>query len=249
MRHAAEPAQVEIPLEGLARQSVLFETPLQHVQFVHPLATADDFAVAFAGEHIDAQHDLGPFRIGLEVKCFHFRGITVDHQRAIEVFSEQRLIGAAEVAAPGDLAALGLQDLHRLVVRHSRERRLDGFEFGEIAFERLQLGLAVLKHALDDEADQFLGDALHVFQRGVGHLWLHHPELSQMAARLRFLGAESRAEAIHVSEGHSRGFVVELSGLSQVKLFLVEVIHLEKAGGALARGRREDWRVDQREAV
>ena len=59
MRHATEAAQVEVPLEGLERQAMLRQTPLQHVQFVNPLTAADDFAVAFAGQHIDAQYNLG----------------------------------------------------------------------------------------------------------------------------------------------------------------------------------------------
>ena len=52
---------------------------------------------------------------------------------------------------------------------------------------------------------------------GVGDLGLDHPELGQVAARLRLLGAERRAEAVHAAERHRVGFVVELAALRQVR--------------------------------
>ena len=70
-----------------------------------------------------------------------------------------------------------------------------------------------------------------------------------MPPRLGFLGAESRPKAIHLAERHRGGFVVELAGLSQVSLIVVEVIHLEQGGRAFAGRRRENGRVHQREAV
>ncbi len=77
----------------------------------------------------------------------------------------------------------------------------------------------------------------------------HHPELGEMAARLRLFGAERRAETVGLAERHRRGFVVELPGLGQVDLLVAEVVDLEQRGRALAGRRREDRRVDQREAV
>ena len=113
----------------------------------------------------------------------------------------------------------------------------------------LQFLAPVLQHAADDEDDHLLGHALHVFQRGVGHLRLHHPELGQVAARLGFLGAEGGAEAVDLAERHGGGFVIELAGLREVGLVVVEVIHLEQRGGAFAGRRREDGRIHQGEAV
>ena len=165
------------------------------------------------------------------------------------VLGEQGLVGAAEIAAPLDFAALGLQNLDRVVVAHARERRLDGFQLGDVALQALQFFAAVLQHAAHDEDDHLFGHALHVFQRGVGHLRLHHPELGEVAARLGFLGAERGAEAIHLAERHGGGFVVELAGLRQVGLVVVEVIHLEQRGGAFAGRGREDGRIHQGEAV
>ena len=90
---------------------------------------------------------------------------------------------------------------------------------------------------------------LYVFQIGVGHLRLHHPELGQVAARFGFFGAKGRAEAIDLAEGHGGGFVVKLAGLRQIHLLVLEIIHLEQGGGAFAGCRREDRRVHQHEAV
>ena len=109
--------------------------------------------------------------------------------------------------------------------------------------------LAVLQHAPDDEHDQLFGHPLHVFEIGVGHLRLHHPELGQVAARLRLLRAERRPEAVDLAERHGVGFVVELAGLRQVHLLVFEVIHFEQRRGAFAGGGREDRRIHQREAV
>ncbi len=70
-----------------------------------------------------------------------------------------------------------------------------------------------------------------------------------MAARLGLLGPEGGAEGIDLAEGHGGGLVVELAGLRQVDLLLVEVVDLEQRGGSFAGGRREDGRVEQRESV
>ena len=165
------------------------------------------------------------------------------------LLGEHGFVGAAEIAAPLNFAALGLQNLHRVVVAHARKRRLDGLQLGDVALQPLQLFAAILQHAAHDEDDHLFGHALHVFQGGVSHLGLHHPEFGQMAARLGFFGAEGGAEAVDLAERHGRGFVVELAGLRQVGLFVVEVIHFEKRGGAFAGRGGEDGRVDQGEAV
>ena len=58
VRNAAEAAQIQIPVERFARQMVLVETLQQQFQIVDALAAADDFAVAFRRDEIDAQRDL-----------------------------------------------------------------------------------------------------------------------------------------------------------------------------------------------
>ncbi len=70
-----------------------------------------------------------------------------------------------------------------------------------------------------------------------------------MAAGLRFLGAERRAEAVDPAERHRVRFVVELTALRQVRGLVVEVLRRKQRGRALAGGRREDRRVGEDEAA
>ena len=121
--------------------------------------------------------------------------------------------------------------------------------FDGIALQHFQLFLPVLEHAADDINHQLFGHALHFFEIGVSHLRLHHPELGQVAARLRFFRAKGRPEAVHFAERHRVRFVVKLAGLRQIHFLVFEVIHFEQRRGAFARRRREDRRIHQREAV
>ena len=59
----------------------------------------------------------------------------------------------------------------------------------------LEVGAALFEDALDDEADELFGELHHVVEVGVGDFGLDHPELGEVAARFRFLGAEGWAEA------------------------------------------------------
>src|SRR6185437_6840747 len=84
MWHGTKAAQVEIPVEGLARELVFVETFFEKRQIVNPLAAANDFAITFGSDDIDAESDFGAVRIGLKVKCFNFGGVTIDDDGAIE---------------------------------------------------------------------------------------------------------------------------------------------------------------------
>ena len=99
----------------------------------------------------------------------------------------------------------------------------------------------------DDRDDEILRQRHHVVERGVGHLGLHHPELGQVAARLRFLGPERGTEAVHAAQRHGVRLVVKLSALGQERSGGVEVGDRKEGRRALARGRREDRRIDQHE--
>jgi hypothetical protein len=59
VRHGAVAAQVEVPLEGLLRQLVLLDALEQQVEVVEALAAADDLAVAFRRQHVDAERQFG----------------------------------------------------------------------------------------------------------------------------------------------------------------------------------------------
>ena len=173
----------------------------------------------------------------------------MDHQRPLVRFRQRRLVGTAEVAAPFKRQPFGLEGLHRIVVGDARKRFLHRFELRQVTFEDLELALAVLEHASDDRDNQVLGEIHDVVQIGVGHLRLDHPELGQVAARLRLLGAEGRAEAVDPAERHRVGFVVELTALRQIRGLLLEVLRRKERRRPLARRRREDRRVGEDEAA
>ena len=89
------------------------------------------------------------------------------------------------------------------------KRSLHALELRHVAFEDLQLAAPLVEHAADDGHEEPLGQLHHVVEVGVGHLRLDHPELGEVTARLRLLGAERRAEAVHAAERHRVGFVVQ----------------------------------------
>lgn len=78
-------------------------------------------------------------------------------------------------------------------------------------------------------ADVVFG-ALHVVgERAEGHLRLDHPELGEVARRVRVLGAEGRAEGVDVGEGARVVLAVELAGHGE------ERGPAEKVGGVVDR--------------
>src|SRR5579884_3566524 len=85
VRNSAEAAQVEIPLERLARQVMFFQALLEKREIVNALAAPDDFAVAFRSDHVHPKRELGSLCIGLEIERFDLARETVDDDRAIEI--------------------------------------------------------------------------------------------------------------------------------------------------------------------
>ena len=116
-----------------------------------------------------------------------------------------------------------------------------------VALELLELGRRRSRHARDDVRHELLLQphvVVGVVQRDFR---LDHPELGQMPARLRFLGAERRAEAVDLPERRRRGFAVELTGLREVGVAFVEVLGREQTA-ALTDRRRQNRRVDARKS-
>src|SRR5215212_3031434 len=70
-----------------------------------------------------------------------------------------------------------------------------------------------------------------------------------MTASLRLLCTKSWPKAVDLSEGRGGRFTVELAGLCQVGLLIVEVINLEKRRRAFAGGGRKDRRIAERKIV
>ena len=142
-----------------------------------------------------------------------------------------------------------MQDFDGVVVGDARERRLHVFELFGVALERFELARFVFEHGLDDGADEAFAERHHVVEMGVGGFGLEHPEFGEVAASLRFFGAERGAESVDLAERHGGGFDVELAALREIGFLVVNVIHFEKSGGAFARGGSENGRVGERVAL
>src|ERR1700675_842288 len=147
--HRAVLAEIDIPVERLARKLVLFQTLQQQIEIVDTLAAADDLAVSFGRNHVHTQRQLGTIGIGLEIESLHLRGVAVYHQRAVEALGDHGFVRAAEIAAPLDFAALLLQNLHRVVVTHAGKRSFHAFELGGVAFQGCEIRATVLEHTPD----------------------------------------------------------------------------------------------------
>ena len=98
-----------------------------------------------------------------------------------------------------------------------------------------------------DVDHQTLSELHHIVERRVRHLGFDHPELRQMAARLRLLGAEGRPEPVHPAERHRVRLVVQLTALREIRRGVFEVLDRKERGRAFARRRREDRRVREDE--
>ncbi len=245
VRDAAETAKIEVPVKCLRWQAVVLDALHQQRVIGNALAAADNLAVAFRRQHIDTQGHLGTRRVRLHVEGLHLRGIAVHGDRTVEAVGQDGFIGRAEVAAPLEGLALLVQQLHGFVVADAREGLLDQLELREIALEARQFGATALQHAGDHRHDQIFGQLDHIVECRPRHLGFDHPEFRQMPPRLRLLRAKCRAEAVHPSQGHRVGLVVQLPALSQVRRLLVEVRHRKQRGRAFAGGWREDGRVGQ----
>src|ERR1035438_8036461 len=104
---------VEVPLERLERQVVLADAREQQVVVVDALRPADDLAVAFGREHVEAEGDVRVHRVGLHVEGLDRSRVPRDHDRRIEALGERRLLVAAQV----------IPELHRKRLLRSEERR------------------------------------------------------------------------------------------------------------------------------
>ena len=123
-----------------------------------------------------------------------------------------------------------------------------GLEFGNIAFERLEIQTPLFEHAFDDIEDEVFGELGDVFDMSESDFGLDHPKFDEMAARFGFLGPEGGAEAVDLAESGRRRLVIELSALAQIG-FLIEVLRFEKRRRAFAGAGREDRRIHEPEAA
>ena len=125
----------------------------------------------------------------------------------------------------------------------------NGFEFGDVFADDFEVGAVVGEDRGDDVGDVGFGEVEEAVEFEEGDFGFDHPELGEVAAGFGFFGAEGGAEAVDLAEGEGGGFDVELAGLGEVGLVVVEVVHLEEFGGSFAGVRRQDGWVGADEAV
>ena len=148
VRHRAVPAEIEVPLERLPRQLVLLDALHQQVVVVEPLAAADDLAVAFRREHVDAQRLVGLLRIGLHVERLRSPRDSGARATGRSNCSESTVSSVPPKSPP---SWKGRPFSTRIFAASSyadaRERRLHRFELRRVALEHLQLLLPAVEHA------------------------------------------------------------------------------------------------------
>src|SRR5262245_39507838 len=126
VRHAAETAKIEIPLEGFLRELVFLDTRDEQIVIVDTLTAADDFPVTFRRQDVHAQRDLGPIGIRLHVEGLHGRRVAMYAHRAIEVLGDRGFVRRATVASPFEGQALLFEQLCRTLARTSWQGTLYG---------------------------------------------------------------------------------------------------------------------------
>ena len=132
----------------------------QQVVIANALRAADDLAITLRRQHVNAERQIRALRIGLHVKRLHLRRIAMDHDRLLKLRRDVSLVRRAEISAPLELRfhlPLGvplLQHFDSFVIRDAGKRRLDVGQFGYIAANGFQIGLAVGQRALHQMADE-----------------------------------------------------------------------------------------------
>ena len=94
----------------------------------------------------------------------------------------------------------------------------------------------LLQHVIEGELQKSFGQIRVIGEVGEGDLRLDHPELGEVAARVRVLGAERRPECVDLGQGETVGLDVE-SARHREKGFAAEEI-LGKVDRTLRRARQ-----------
>src|SRR6266540_2701557 len=243
VRHGAVAAEVQIPFERLAWETVGGNPLLEGLQVVLALPASDDLTHSFGGQDVHAERQTLIRRIPLHVKGLHGAWIAMDQDRPVEAGGDGRLVSRSEIVPPFEGEPFQEEELHRLIVREAGEGGLDRLELRDVALEDLELRAAILEDVLHHRQDHALRQLHDVRQLRIGHLRLDHPELGEVAAGLGFFGPEGGPEAIHLAKCHGPRLHVELAALREVAL-VIEVLHFEQVGGPLAGAGSEDRRIE-----
>ncbi len=277
MLHAAELAQVEIPVVAGFVQAQLVHTGDQLVVILFTLAAADQLADA-GHQHIGRGHGLA-VGVLLHVEALDLFRVVGDEDGLLEHHLGQvALVLGLDVHAPlhrelellvvllQDLDGVGVGDAAKLAVGHQLQT-LDEALVNELVEER-HLVRAVVQHIADDVLGHGLGGIHVAVQVAERHLGLDHPELGRVAGGEALLGTERGAKGVHLAERHGHGLGLQLAGNGQVDRLLKEVLGVihgavlvlghvvevqrgdtEHLTGALAVGGGQQRRVGIDEAV
>ena len=90
--------------------------------------------------------------------------------------------------------------------------------------EERHVVFALVEQRAEDVLEEVLGELRVVGEVGERDLGLDHPELGEVPARVRVLGAERRAERVDLRERHAVGLDVELARHGQARLAPEEVL-------------------------
>src|SRR5262249_16107893 len=176
------------------------------------------------------------------------------HYRPLELRRKIRFIRRSQVAAPFKLVFYGsfrvrfLQHLHGFVVGDAWKWRLDLLQLCDVTSDYVQVRATPLEAALNQKTDESFSQVHEVVERGIGDLGFDHPELGQVATGLRFLGAKSRTEGIHLAQRHRGRFDVKLTRLCKERL-LTQEVNRKQSSRTFGRCRGDDGRIGQRKAT
>ena len=233
MLHAAELAQVEVPVVAGFVQPQLVHTGYQLVVVFLTLAAADQLADA-GHQHIGCGHGLA-VRVLLHVEALDLLRVVGDEDGLLEDHLGQvALVLGLDIHAPLDgelellvvllqhLDGVGVGDAAKFAVRHQLQA-LDEALVDELVEEGHLVG-AVVQHIADDILGHGLGGVHVAVQVAEGHLRLDHPELGGVAGGKALLRTEGGAEGVHLAKGHGHGLGLQLAGNGQVDRLLEEVL-------------------------
>ena len=96
----------------------------EQIVVVDALAAADDFAVAFGGEHVEGEGQFGTLGVGLHVEGFDGGRVAVNHDGTVELVGDDGFLVAADVVAKFGGVAVLVEDRDGFFVTDARERRL-----------------------------------------------------------------------------------------------------------------------------
>ncbi len=223
---------------------MLTDTCDERIIIIFALRSPDDLAVSFWREEIRVQDARGIVWITFHIKGFDGCRIFFDKNGFVVPLCEQRLVIRAQVVHLADITPKLVQLFDRVRMREAIKWCRDLGERFEVPFEDFEFLRAYLEDACDDACDKLflnLEIACVIHERGFR---IHHPKFDQMPPRFGFFRAKNRTEIKTPSKRCDRGFEIQLTGLREIRFSIFEIFHLKKFGGAFARIRRKNRRVN-----